>query len=229
MELILTKMTIGKQTNEELGAIVTRLIDLGGMNPPADPKSTIEYIRKSFANYKVELIIHAVEWFLQGHYEAKNRQLTAVMVIKLIRTFLKSTPNKSLYSANKKQVYTTPHFDENKVARKALKAVAEDYKDSFKETKLQFKFSLRSLYSLCDYVEARGWIDEEYFNDKYAELEWKLNNYVERQYKFMVQNKKTNDPLKSLGYSYQAPTESDLVKAIKVASIIEKAIEDGKV
>ena len=166
MELTLTKMTIGKQSNEELGAIVKRLIDLGGMNAPDDPKSTIEYIRKSFANYKVELIIHAVEWFLQGHYEAKNRQLTAVMVIKLIRTFLKSTPNKSLYTVNKKTGYTQPHFDENIVSRKALKAVAEDYKESFQDVKLQFKFSLRSLYSLCSYVEARGWIDEEYFNDK---------------------------------------------------------------
>jgi len=229
MELTITKMKIGQQSNEELGAIVKRLIDLGGMNPPGDPKSTIEYVRHTWKNYEVQLLEDSVEWFLQGNYDPKTRQLTAVLIIKLIREFLKSTPNKSRYFQKQKQAYQMPERDEEKVSRKALHAVADDYKKSFEDTKWLFKFNIKSLSSLASWVEKKGWIDKEYLDDKYAELEWKLSQYCERQYKHHLSNKKSNDPLKALGYSYTEPSNEDLQNAIKVASIIEKAIEDGKI
>ena len=229
MELKLTTM-IGQQSNEALGAILKRLIDLGGMNPPTEPKSTVEYIKKTYSRYKVELLDDAVEWFLQGNYDPKTRQLTAVLVIKLIKEFLKATPNRSHYYDKPKTSYAfQPTQDEETVSRKALRYLAEDYKLSFADGQWKYLFNIKQLASLGDFVESKGWVNEEYLQDKYAELEWKLTTYCERQYKHRLSEQTHHSPLKSLGYRFTPPTENDIVNAIKVAAVIEKGIDEGKV
>lgn len=217
--------TIKELDNSVVGSYIERLHTLGGMRMPEDPKATVDYIKHKYGNFYESLLGGATDFLLEGFYEPRTNTISASMLIKCFKSYLGTPEGKKHYK--KVSTYKMPEKSPEELAeidRKAMKVIAENYYLSFHEG--QVKIHFKQMQSIHEY--AKQWLDQEYRDDMTAEIEYKLQKYLERSKRTRLRENHDKGALRSLGYQITDDMKDyDLAKLVDVASVIEKRIEEG--
>lgn len=218
--------TIKELENAVVGAYIEKLNKLGGMRMPDDPKATVDYIKKKYGNFYESLLVGATDFCLEGFYEPRTNTISASMLIKCFKAYLQTPEGKKHYKQTRSayKEYTMTPQEMAEVNRKALFVVAENYYYSFYEGDVKVHF--RSMEAIHSY--AVSWLDSEFRDDMQAEIEIKMQKYMDRVKRHRLRENHDKGVLRNLGYKMLDDlNQYDLQKLVDVASVVEKRIQQG--
>lgn len=220
--------TINQLSNAEIGERLMKLHTLGGMIPPTDAPATANYIKSKYGNYYASLLDEAIEWHLNGSNNDPSRTITAMFIIKAMRTYMAGAGKREWYPRTRTyQTYQPTPEELLAVSRKAMRIIAIDYYKEFYLHQIpDFRLSWKAVESLYDYVLNHGFTRELEWDDleKYTN---RINQYAERKRKKSIENIKQKDPLRNIGYSKNDQPSYDAYKVAMVIDVIEQRIKNG--
>jgi hypothetical protein len=155
-------MYIFQATNNQIGEILKECCILSDLEPPVEPKLVIEFIKKHFGKYEVEIIKQALECWIVGKIEFKkpnnlNAQFISTLMYKCIRDgyvgkvhqYIKETKNEPMQEITKEM-----HEESLAMVKKewGKYEVSKNFSSLLKYFEIQYEYIYRN-YDKMNYSE----------------------------------------------------------------------------